>query len=112
MLPGVKPQHECTTNCGRGNLQYPRTPSFWAGADVLGIPSARYTFILGWGLLQEWQMCCFAQPGAHCWVWSLGWGCPHGCRTGLGSPAANEGRALLPVPALLAVTTQKLFKWN
>lgn len=39
------------------------------------------------------------------------WPCE--CDTSLGSLAgANEGRAMLLVPALLAVTTQMLFKWN
>lgn len=67
----------------------PKTPSLWSG-----------------GCCRSCQMCCLPIL-EHICVWSLGWGCS------LGSPAAaNEGRALLLVPALLPVTTQKLFKWN
>lgn len=78
-----------------------------------GSPVPTNTSILLWGLLQDITDVLLAHPGAPCCVWSLGWDVPCGCSRHLGSPAAaNEGRALLLVPALLPVTTQKLFKWN
>lgn len=78
-----------------------------------GNPSAHKHPHSGLGAAAGGSDVLFAHPGAHCCVWSLGWGVPRECSTFLGSPAAaNEGRALLLVPALLPVTTQKLFKWN